>query len=137
MGSAGDFGPGGEREPFLVNVSREDFGAGSSQPLDTSVGQYCVKRLGKLPGPVADPEPEARDRAGRGIVPEAPTDGPPRRSTTGPRSRPPVQPPGPGRRRGRGQRGVEQVGEVLPKRAALHSAVVEPRVHEPAGEHVV
>src|SRR5271167_4917569 len=28
--------------------------------LDTSIGQDCVKRLGELPGPVADQEPEAR-----------------------------------------------------------------------------
>src|SRR5512140_2480148 len=28
--------------------------------LDTSVGQDCIKRLGELPGPVANQEPEAR-----------------------------------------------------------------------------
>lgn len=61
------------------------------------------------------------------------TDGPPRRSAAGSRSRPPVQ----AGSLDRGQRGFQQAREVLPKRAALRFALGEPRVYEPAGERVV
>ena len=55
----GDFGPGCEHEPFRVSVRA--WAAGRDlHDLDTSIGQDFVKRLGELPGPVADQEPEAR-----------------------------------------------------------------------------
>ena len=55
----GDFGPGCEHETFCVSVRARAAGR-DLHDLDTSIGQYCIKRLGKLPGPVADQEPEAR-----------------------------------------------------------------------------
>jgi hypothetical protein len=55
----GDLRPGGEHEPFCVSVRARTSGR-DLHGLATSVGQDCVKRLGELPGPVADQEPEAR-----------------------------------------------------------------------------
>jgi hypothetical protein len=57
--AVGNFGPGGEHEPFRKSVRartarRELYGLGSR------IGQNCVKRYGELPGPVADKEPEVR-----------------------------------------------------------------------------
>jgi hypothetical protein len=58
----GDFGPGGEDEPFGVGVragaSRRD-----RQCLDTNAGQDHVEGIGELPDPVADQEPEVRNAA--------------------------------------------------------------------------
>src|SRR5205085_346093 len=55
----GDFGPGCEHEPFRVSVRARVAGR-DLHHLDPGIGQDCVKRLGELPGPVADQEPEAR-----------------------------------------------------------------------------
>jgi hypothetical protein len=55
----GDFGPGGEHEPFRVSVRARAAGR-DLHGLDTSAGQDRAGRLGELPGPVADREPEAR-----------------------------------------------------------------------------
>ena len=55
----GDFGPGGEHEPFRVSVGARAAGR-DLHGLDTSAGQDRAGRLGELPGPVADREPEAR-----------------------------------------------------------------------------
>jgi hypothetical protein len=55
----GDLRPGGEHEPFRVSVHARTSGR-DLHGLDTSVGQDCVERLGELPGPVPDQEPEAR-----------------------------------------------------------------------------
>ena len=54
----GDFGPGCEHEPFRVSVRALAAGR-ALHDLDTGIGQDCVKRLGELPGPVAEQEPEA------------------------------------------------------------------------------
>ena len=55
----GDFGPGGEHEPFRIGVRagalRRDL-----HGLDTSVGQDCIEGFGELSGPVANQEPEFR-----------------------------------------------------------------------------
>ena len=55
----GDFGPGGEHGPFRVSVGARAAGR-DLHGLDTSAGQDRAGRLGELPGPVADREPEAR-----------------------------------------------------------------------------
>ncbi|HEY6315164.1 MAG TPA: hypothetical protein VIY52_30775 [Streptosporangiaceae bacterium] len=53
----GDLGPGGEYEPF--RISFRSWGAGRDlHGLYASIGQDRVKRLGELPGPVLDQEPE-------------------------------------------------------------------------------
>ena len=54
----GDLRPGGEHEPFRVSVRTRASGR-DLHGLDTGAGQDCVERLGELPGPVADQEPEA------------------------------------------------------------------------------
>jgi hypothetical protein len=60
----GDLGPGGEHEPFRTSIraraARRDL-----HGLDTGAGQDCAGRLGELPGPVADREPEVRGAIAR------------------------------------------------------------------------
>jgi hypothetical protein len=55
----GDLGPGGEHEPFRISV-RPGTSGRDLHRLDTGTGQDRVDRLGELPGPVADQEPEVR-----------------------------------------------------------------------------
>jgi hypothetical protein len=50
---------GGGHEPFRIGIRARAPGRGL-HGLDTGVGQDCVERLGELPGPVADQEPEVR-----------------------------------------------------------------------------
>ena len=54
-----DLRPGGEHESFRIGVRVRAPGR-DLHGLDTGIGQDCVERLGELPGPVADQEPEAR-----------------------------------------------------------------------------
>ena len=54
----GDFGPGGEREPFRISIRARDPGRDRHR-FDADAGQGRIERCGELPGAVADQEPEA------------------------------------------------------------------------------
>ena len=53
----GDLRPGGEHESFRMGIRARAPGR-DLHGFDTGVAQDCVERLGELPGPVADQEPE-------------------------------------------------------------------------------
>ncbi len=55
----GDLAPGGEHEPLRESVRPRASGRDLHR-LDTGAGQGCIERIGVLPGPVADQEPEIR-----------------------------------------------------------------------------
>jgi len=55
----GDLGPCGEHEPLRKGVGARTSGR-DLHGLDAGGGQNRVERIGELPGPVADQEPEVR-----------------------------------------------------------------------------
>src|SRR5215468_146142 len=55
----GDLDPGGAHPPLGIGI-RSRAARRYLHYLDPSTGQHSVERLGELPGPVADQEPEAR-----------------------------------------------------------------------------
>ena len=55
----GDLGPGGEHEPFRISVRLRVPGP-DLHYLHPGAGKYRVERLGELPGPITDQEPEVR-----------------------------------------------------------------------------
>jgi hypothetical protein len=55
----GDLGPGGEHEPLRKSVRARTPGRDLHR-LNAAAGQGRVERIGELPSPVADQEPEAR-----------------------------------------------------------------------------
>ena len=54
-----DLGPGGEHEPLRKSVRPRTSGR-DLHWLDTGAGQGRIERIGELPSPVADQEPEIR-----------------------------------------------------------------------------
>ena len=55
----GDLGPGGEHEPFRMSVRLRAPGR-DLHYLHPGAGKHRVERLGELPGPITDQEPEVR-----------------------------------------------------------------------------
>jgi len=53
----GYLGPGGEHEPFRISIRARTSGR-DLQGLDAGAGQGSVERIGELPSPIADQEPE-------------------------------------------------------------------------------